>query len=247
MAPAAQLGRALLLLVGAAAWLALARRRAAAARRRAAVVALSSAEGRARLAAAVAAGEAAPHAALAARWAPQRNRTYCGAQTAALLCAALRAAPPPAHTVNEDEAAAAACEPGGPVTRAVLDVDGMTLAQHAQLLRRLGLLVHGPCFAQDETGGAPAMRAALRAALRDPSAQISVNYHMTIAGQHDSLGGHLSPLTAYSAQADAFLVMDVWPDTEPAWIDTSALWRAVQALDSDSGRSRGWCVARRPA
>ncbi len=86
----------------------------------------------------------------------------------------------------------------------------------------------------------------MRAALCDPAQQVSVNYHMAIAGQHESLGGHLSPLTAYSAQADAFLVMDVWPGTEPAWIDTSALWRAVQAVDSDSRRSRGWCVARRP-
>jgi hypothetical protein len=246
MAEAGTRGSSALALLTGATWLALARRRAGAARRRGVVVALSSTEGRARLAAATAAGEAAPHAALAAHWAPQRSRTYCGAQTAALLCAALLAAPTPARALSEDEAAAAACELGGPVVRAVLDVDGMTLAQHAQLLRRLGLLVHGPCFADDEAGSAPAMRTALRAALRDPAQQVSVNYHMAIAGQHDSLGGHLSPLTAYSAQADAFLVMDVWPDTEPAWIDTSALWRAVQAVDSDSRRSRGWCVARRP-
>merc|ERR1712194_438306 len=49
-----------------------------------------------------------------------------------------------------------------------------------------------------------------------------------------------SPLAAYHARSRRFLVLDVWPDTEPSWLDADALVAAMRAVDSESGLSRGW-------
>jgi glutathione gamma-glutamylcysteinyltransferase len=52
--------------------------------------------------------------------------------------------------------------------------------------------------------------------------------------------GHISPVAAYSAQRDAALVLDVAAYTYPyTWIPLPKLWRAMQGVDSDSGKTRG--------
>ena len=71
-----------------------------------------------------------------------------------------------------------------------------------------------------------------------PSA-VLVNYHMTTAGQRP-FGGHFSPLAAYHAPSGRFLVLDVWPDTGPCWLNGRFLWAAMASTDPDSGHSRGW-------
>ena len=83
-----------------------------------------------------------------------------------------------------------------------------------------------------------ALRAALRAA---PERAVLVNYHMSTAGQRP-YGGHVSPLGAYHAGSDRFLVLDTWPHTRPAWLSADALWAAMAATDAESGMSRGWLV-----
>jgi glutathione gamma-glutamylcysteinyltransferase len=58
--------------------------------------------------------------------------------------------------------------------------------------------------------------------------------------------GHFSPIGGYHAARDLVLVLDVarfkYP---PHWIPAERLWRAMHALDSSTGRSRGWIVLRR--
>ena len=61
--------------------------------------------------------------------------------------------------------------------------------------------------------------------------RILVNYHRAEIRQHG--GGHWSPLVAYNAEKDSFLVMDVakykYP---PVWIPTVSLYNAMNTLDS---------------
>ena len=57
--------------------------------------------------------------------------------------------------------------------------------------------------------------------------------------------GHFSPVTAYNRSTDEFLVMDVARYfTGPYWVDAKQLFKAVQTVDSSSGKSRGILVIR---
>ena len=129
---------------------------------------------------------------------------------------------------------------------------GATLAELAAMLTSLGvactprygrpdLTQSGACTAAAEE--AHAMHEGLdelRTALRGPPERVVLlNYHMSTAGQRP-FNGHVSPLAAYHAPSGRFLVMDVWPQTRPAWLSGECLWAAIAATDAESGRSRGW-------
>lgn len=53
--------------------------------------------------------------------------------------------------------------------------------------------------------------------------RIACNYHMSTAGQ-EPYGGHFSPLVAFHEESDSFLILDVWPDTAPFWVNWEVLW-----------------------
>ena len=64
------------------------------------------------------------------------------------------------------------------------------------------------------------------------------NYSMDVLG-YSGYGGHFSPLAAYNLKTDQILVMDVWPDTQPAWVETDLLFKAMATVDTASGIPRG--------
>ena len=131
---------------------------------------------------------------------------------------------------------------------------GVTLPEMGRLLDGLGL-PHVIQHARGTPGTrGPATRAeaesalmleatrALRKALHAaPMSATLVNYHMGVAG-HRPFGGHFSPLAAYHAPSDRFLVLDCWPRTEPCWHRADCLWAALTGTDTESGLSRGWVV-----
>lgn len=70
---------------------------------------------------------------------------------------------------------------------------------------------------------------------------VLVNYLRRSIGQQS--GGHISPIGAYHASSDSFLVLDVskykYP---PVWVPSKDLWRAMREVDSASGKSRGYIL-----
>jgi hypothetical protein len=92
----------------------------------------------------------------------------------------------------------------------------------------------------DQTSLAQFRQTAVRA-LRGSQSYVVVNYQRAQIGQET--GGHFSPLAAYDAQSDRFLILDVsryaYP---PVWVPASRLFLAMKAVDSDSGLSRGFVV-----
>lgn len=74
--------------------------------------------------------------------------------------------------------------------------------------------------------------------IKRPVTGVIANYNMSMLG-YDELKGHFSPLAAYDEESDRFLVMDVWPDTPPAWVKTEDLFNAMSSVDSDSHLPRG--------
>jgi len=76
----------------------------------------------------------------------------------------------------------------------------------------------------------------------DSSSAVVVNYHMPTLGQ-DPPCGHHSPLAAYHTDTDRFLLLDVWPDTSECWATADNICVAMNTVDSDTGKTRGYCVA----
>jgi hypothetical protein len=128
--------------------------------------------------------------------------------------------------------------------RAVLARQGMTLDQLGALLKLhpIDVAVH-----HAEPGGLDAFRDAARAALSAKDHFVIVNYLRKAIGQER--GGHISPLGAYDAKADRFLILDVarykYP---PVWATASDLFDAMNTTDADNAdKTRGYVIIGKPA
>ena len=82
------------------------------------------------------------------------------------------------------------------------------------------------------------------AELGDRDRFVLVNYLRSAIGQEK--GGHISPLAAYDADSDRFLMLDVsrykYP---PIWVEAAALFDAMNTPDADNeNRSRGFVDCR---
>lgn len=75
---------------------------------------------------------------------------------------------------------------------------------------------------------------------------VLVNYQRAELGQVEM--GHISPLAAYHAGTDRFLILDVaaykYP---PVWVSTKELWEAMSAPVGSSPRTRGFIMVREGA
>ncbi len=117
---------------------------------------------------------------------------------------------------------------------------GMTLQQLGELLRKHGAEAE-IVFAQETN--LDTFRAMARANLRHAGDYVLVNYQRASLGQRE--GGHISPLAAYNATADRFLILDVAAYRYPAtWVSAVDLWNAMNTLDTTSGRTRGFVMIR---
>ena len=210
----------------------------------AAVVPLASADGQ-QLLQSCAAADRAPFDALWRAFARQVGRTMCGPASLAMVLRSRPGAMPLAEDGWKEDGVLGtlADEMAAKVRRC-----GMTLPEVVELAAGIvdGLTAHPHHLHQPARGdggdGASARDDALApllAALRAPDARVLLNYHMTTAGQ-PPFGGHFSPLAAYHAPSRRFLVLDVWPDTEPCWVDADRLCAAMRAVDNESGLPRGW-------
>ncbi len=131
-------------------------------------------------------------------------------------------------------------------TRKVLSPDvvmrqGMTLDQLGQLLATysVDVTVH---HAGDITINE--FRQRVVANLQQPNNFVLANYLRKAIGEEK--GGHISPIAAYNQQTDRFLILDVsrykYP---PVWVKATDLWNGMLAVDSVSGKSRGFVLVNR--
>ena len=111
----------------------------------------------------------------------------------------------------------------------------MTLEQLGQLLSTYPVDVE--VFHGDELSLAE-FRDLLRQNLSEPNNFVLVNYLRSAINQQT--GGHISPVAAYNATEDRFLILDVatykYP---PVWVSATDLWEAVNTIDASVNQSRG--------
>lgn len=163
----------------------------------------------------------------------QRRPAFCGVASSVAVLNALRPTAPPLT-----QASFFADWP----TQLRVTFAGMTLQQLGELLRKHGAEVE-IVFAADTS--LDAFRGVARENLSHSGDYVLVNYQRASLGQRE--GGHISPLAAYSAATDRFLILDVaayrYP---PTWVSAADLWHAMNTIDSTSGRTRGFAVIRGP-
>ncbi len=173
----------------------------------------------------------------------QKTQAYCGVASMVMVLNALNVPAPstpayqPYRTFTQDNVLDERTDAVLP--RDLLPHRGMTLDQLGAMLavNPVSVEVH---HAAD--GGLDAFRAAASAALESGDHFVIVNYLRTALGQEKY--GHISPLAAYDAKADRFLILDVarykYP---PVWVKSSDLFDAMNTPDpSNGGKTRGFVI-----
>jgi hypothetical protein len=125
--------------------------------------------------------------------------------------------------------------------RAAIEENGMTLDQFAGLVGAYGLkaLVHHAGDTDLDT-----FRKLAIAQIDGRGTYVVVNYLRSALGQKTY--GHISPLGAYDADTDRFLILDVtrykYP---PVWVTAADLYGAMNTSDGDTGKTRGFVLVSR--
>jgi hypothetical protein len=187
-----------------------------------------------------------PYLSLTSQFVTQKNQAYCGVASMVMVLNALEVKAPvapeyaPFAHFTQDNALNEATELILP--QAVLARQGMTLDQLGALLETHGVK-SSVWHASDIS--LRAFRQVVAHSLNQPDQHVLVNYLRKAIGQER--GGHISPLAAYDAESDRFLILDVsrykYP---PVWVTARQLYDAMNTPDTDNqNRSRGFVIVRR--
>jgi len=124
------------------------------------------------------------------------------------------------------------------IPRETVEQQGLTLAELAGIMASYPVQVemhHGSDISLE------AFRGRIATNLAEPNNYVLINYLRRAIGQER--GGHISPVAAYDADTDQFLILDVsrykYP---PVWVKAETLWQATNTVDSVSGKTRGFLL-----
>ncbi len=173
----------------------------------------------------------------------QKTQAYCGVASMVMVLNAAGVPAPtspqyqPYHIFTQDNVLDERTDAVLP--RDVLARQGMTLDQLGGLLALHPFTVEVHHAAD---GGLDGFRAAARDYLATKDHFVIVNYLRRALGQQS--GGHISPLAAYDAEADRFLILEVarykYP---PVWVKASDLFDAMNTTDSaNDNKTRGYVL-----
>ena len=224
------------------------------------LVAFASDEGMARF---VRAGAKADFPALANQFEPQSNVAFCGPTTAAIVLNAVRGrsrdlprdrsrlraedlqfAPsgfdPTVPRYTQDNVILKGRKTRSQVLGEPISADGTRvrdpgyqLRQFDEMLRANDLVTR--LVVVDDAKPVAEIRAELVENLQRAGDYVVVNYRREEVGQRG--GGHISPLGAYDADSDSFLVLDVNPSSAGwVWMPTATLIRGMRTFDTVENR-----------
>jgi hypothetical protein len=180
---------------------------------------------------------------LADNFLTQKTQSYCGVASIVMVLNALGLPAPavpeyePYRTFTQDNVLSER-------TDAVLPRE--TLARRGMTLDQLGgILATQPVKAEvhhASDSSVEEFRKLAGAYLGEPGHFVLVNYLRKALGEE--IGGHISPLAAYDAKADRFLILDVarykYP---PVWVKTADMFAAMNTPDaSNDNKSRGFVL-----
>ncbi len=116
--------------------------------------------------------------------------------------------------------------------------DGLHLAELADMLKAFDLTI---AVHHADTLSVNDFRQLTVAALKSTDRYVVVNFLRSRITQEG--GGHFSPLAAYDAKSDRFLVLDTarykYP---PFWVKAQDLWDAMNTVDANAKAKRGFLI-----
>ena len=181
---------------------------------------------------------------LIAQFETQKSLAHCGPASIVMVLNALEVRAPAAfesyRRFTQDNVFDALSEP---ITsdRAVAR-RGMALIEVARVLQAYGLSVDMHYAGQSSID---AFRGAAAEHLGRPGSHVIVNYSRTALGQDGP--GHISPLGAYDANSDRFLILDVSRYKAPAvWVPAERLFAAMAVPIGPDAGTRGFLLIRAP-
>jgi hypothetical protein len=180
---------------------------------------------------------------LASNFLTQKTQAYCGVASMVMVLNALGVPAPavpeyePYRTFTQDNVLSEQTDAVLP--RETLAHQGMTLDQLG------GILATQPVKAEVHHASDSSVddfRRLASAYLGEPGHFVLVNYLRKTIGERT--GGHISPLAAYDAKADRFLILDVarykYP---PVWVKTAEMFAAMNTPDAvNDNKSRGFVL-----
>ncbi len=173
----------------------------------------------------------------------QQNQAFCGVASTVMVLNAMELPAPvvpaydPYRTFTQDNVLTPETEKIIPLE--TIKKQGITVDQLAGLVGTYPVIVK-LTHAADST--IDKFRTEARAALATPGHFVIINYLRKAIGQEK--GGHISPLAAYDAETDRFLILDVarykYP---PVWVKAPDLFGAMNTTDSDNdNKTRGYLI-----
>jgi hypothetical protein len=180
---------------------------------------------------------------LSIQFVTQKNQAFCGVASLVMVLNALGVPAPttpefePFRTFTQDNVLNERTEKIQP--EAILAKTGMTLDQFGEVLGTYPVKAdvrHAAESSLDE------FRTLATQYLGAPDRYVIANYLRDAIGQER--GGHFSPLAAYDADTDRFLILDVsrykYP---PIWVEADDLFAAMDTPDADNdNRTRGFVL-----
>jgi hypothetical protein len=185
---------------------------------------------------------------LSAQFLTQSTQSYCGVASAVMVLNSLKLPAPidpryQPYGVFTQENFFQTPKTEQVLPAQIVQRQGMTLQQLGELLASHGAAV---TVIPASTTTLEDFRRLARENLTQPDNYVLINYRRKDMGQE--IGGHISPLAAYHAESDRFLILDVarykYP---PVWVKTEDLWRSLNTLDPVSQESRGFVLVGKPA
>lgn len=175
------------------------------------------------------------HELLAPNFVAQARRAFCGVASTVTVVNSLRHPQPPLT-----QASAFDVEPSPLRASLAVSVKGLTLEQLAGLLRDNGQTV---TMSYASNTSLERFRQLATQTLNDKADVLVINYDRAVLKQEGA--GHISPIAAYHEATDHFLVLDVAAHKyPPTWVPGSELWKSMETIDPDSGKSRGFLLVR---
>lgn len=175
----------------------------------------------------------------------QASQTHCGPATLAMVLNALEA-PAPAPRAYAPHRLFTHDNVLNGLTREIVSDGGvasagMALQQVADVLGVYGLEVETHYASASSV---EAFRARALDYLGRDDHHVIVSYSRAALGQ--SGPGHISPLAAYDAESDRFLILDTSRyKAPPVWVRADALFAAMAEPTRARGRSRGFLLVRK--
>ena len=183
---------------------------------------------------------------LSEQFVTQENQAFCGIASLVMVLNALHIPAPESAELKPfnafDQSNVFNPQTEAVVPRSLIEKKGMTLDQFGGIAEVWGLKAevhHAADSSLDQ------FRQLASARLASDNQYVVVNFLRSAIGQQKL--GHISPLAAYDAGTDRFLLLDVarykYP---PVWVSAAELFDAMNTIDADNeNRSRGYVIVGR--